>query len=417
MTQNHSELSELDIVGVSRDGRRRYDPQAKRRLVEACLQPGASLASLELRDNVNANLLRKWVRKYQQKYNGGGATDVIESMPANAGTVPDRGALPRGRSGRSLPERMMRFLVDISCGTPEQGERSHRSRDAWRLRCQKNGGWRRDVAIAMIYHLKVSTRGTPAGPHRGAANLTAQLPVRPPPERGMWGAFTLAVMMHALLAAFLFYGIHWQSSPPVGAEAELWTAMPDMPTPRAKPAPTPEAPTEEGDIALQRKQRQERQAWLQAQLAERQRREQLMQQQMSKAQTRLQQQIDEERQARLKALQVMAGNAYQSGGSEHATAGPGSGGSASSSYADRVRRRVQPNIVFAGDTSLDISTLVAVDCAPDGHVLNARIVRPSGNPGWDDAAIRAVQRSDPMPLDDNGTAPAHFTITFRPRAS
>jgi transposase len=82
MTQNHSEFLDLDIVGVCRDGRRRYDPQAKRRLVEACLQPGVSLASLALRHGVNANLLRKWVRKHQEKYSSGAATDVIESVPS-----------------------------------------------------------------------------------------------------------------------------------------------------------------------------------------------------------------------------------------------------------------------------------------------------------------------------------------------
>src|ERR1700758_4770397 len=31
----------LEIVGVLRNGRRRYDPASKRRLVEACLQPGS----------------------------------------------------------------------------------------------------------------------------------------------------------------------------------------------------------------------------------------------------------------------------------------------------------------------------------------------------------------------------------------
>jgi colicin import membrane protein len=277
--------------------------------------------------------------------------------------------------------------------------------------------------IAMIGHIKVSRRvsrrDTGGVPHPDKANVDARLPIPPPPERGTWGAFSLAVMIHVLLAAFLFYGMHWRSSPPAGAEAELWTAVPDTPTPHATPTRAPEAPQEEADIALQRKQRQQRQAQLQAQLAARQRREKLMQQQLSEAQNRRRQQIEEERQARLKALQAMAGGTSGASGIERAATGTGAGtgGSASSSYADKVRRRVEPNIVFAGDTSLDISTLVAIDCAPDGRVLNARIVRPSGNPSWDDAAMRAVQRSDPMPLDDNGTAPAHFTITFRPRAS
>jgi transposase len=52
----------LEVVGVLRNGRRRYDPASKQRLVEACLQPDvSSLAGVALRHGVNANLLREWV--------------------------------------------------------------------------------------------------------------------------------------------------------------------------------------------------------------------------------------------------------------------------------------------------------------------------------------------------------------------
>jgi transposase len=61
----------LETLGVLRNGRRRYDPASKQRLVEACLQPGVSLAGLALRHGVNANLLRKWVAK-RQLQNGNG---------------------------------------------------------------------------------------------------------------------------------------------------------------------------------------------------------------------------------------------------------------------------------------------------------------------------------------------------------
>jgi len=57
----------LEVVSVLRNGRRRYDPVSKQRLVEACRQPGASLAALALRHGVNANLLRKWVQPGQQR--------------------------------------------------------------------------------------------------------------------------------------------------------------------------------------------------------------------------------------------------------------------------------------------------------------------------------------------------------------
>jgi transposase len=61
---NDSELR-LIVTGTRRDGRRRYDPQSKRRLAQACLQPGVSLAGMALRHGINANLLRKWVVRYQ----------------------------------------------------------------------------------------------------------------------------------------------------------------------------------------------------------------------------------------------------------------------------------------------------------------------------------------------------------------
>ncbi|MBP0640081.1 TonB C-terminal domain-containing protein [Cupriavidus sp. AcVe19-6a] len=40
--------------------------------------------------------------------------------------------------------------------------------------------------------------------------------------------------------------------------------------------------------------------------------------------------------------------------------------------------------------------------------------KSSGNEGWDNAVLRAVERSDPLPRDENGTAPASLNITFWP---
>ncbi|MCU4161837.1 transposase [Acidiphilium sp. AL] len=45
----------LEITGVRRDGRRRYDPASKERLIEACFRPGVSLAGVALQHGVNAN--------------------------------------------------------------------------------------------------------------------------------------------------------------------------------------------------------------------------------------------------------------------------------------------------------------------------------------------------------------------------
>jgi transposase len=61
MTEKMTALSRPLVVGRKRDGRRCYDPEAKRELVEVCLRPGISVAGMALAHGINANLLRKWI--------------------------------------------------------------------------------------------------------------------------------------------------------------------------------------------------------------------------------------------------------------------------------------------------------------------------------------------------------------------
>jgi transposase len=56
------EEQKLRVRLVGRDGRRRYDPVSKARLVAACLEPGVSISGLALAHGINANVLRKWVK-------------------------------------------------------------------------------------------------------------------------------------------------------------------------------------------------------------------------------------------------------------------------------------------------------------------------------------------------------------------
>ena len=67
MTEQITELKQRLVVGRKRDGRCCYDPQAKRELIEAGLQPGVSVAKLALTHGINANLLRTWITKHQRQ--------------------------------------------------------------------------------------------------------------------------------------------------------------------------------------------------------------------------------------------------------------------------------------------------------------------------------------------------------------
>lgn len=58
-----SDDQKLVVRRVLRDGRRRYEPGSKARLVAACLEPGVSVSRLALDNGINANLLRKWIKE------------------------------------------------------------------------------------------------------------------------------------------------------------------------------------------------------------------------------------------------------------------------------------------------------------------------------------------------------------------
>jgi transposase len=66
MTQDDLTFLPLRVTRVGVGGKRSFDAKDKQRLVDACLQSGASLSGLALKAGVNANQLRKWVQLREQ---------------------------------------------------------------------------------------------------------------------------------------------------------------------------------------------------------------------------------------------------------------------------------------------------------------------------------------------------------------
>jgi transposase len=61
MTEDDLAFLPLKVTHIDRGGRRVFDPQDKRRLIEACRRPGVSVSGMALKAGVNANQLRKWI--------------------------------------------------------------------------------------------------------------------------------------------------------------------------------------------------------------------------------------------------------------------------------------------------------------------------------------------------------------------
>ncbi len=128
---------------------------------------------------------------------------------------------------------------------------------------------------------------------------TNATPYRVPPEPGRWRAFTLAMLMHALLLGFLWVGVSWQNTTPVAVEAEIWSPQAKMaappplppepqpePAPEPKPAPPPKPVAEpepkaklpDPDIALEREKKR-KEALEKKQAEEKARREEVLEKQ------------------------------------------------------------------------------------------------------------------------------------------
>ncbi|ABE32864.1 transposase family protein [Paraburkholderia xenovorans LB400] len=117
MTQDDLSFLPLRVTRVGVGGKRSFDPLGKRRLVEACEQPGASLSGLALKAGVNANQLRKWVRLHRQAQtrmsNDGMAASPSAFVPvvAIADTAPAPASM---HSVRMQPEQRSSHLSSRS---------------------------------------------------------------------------------------------------------------------------------------------------------------------------------------------------------------------------------------------------------------------------------------------------------------
>ena len=299
----------------------------------------------------------------------------------------------------------------------------------------------------------------------------AFLPRRP---QGLGMGFALAVLAHLLLIAALTFSVRWRASDPGAVEAELWAAVPQMAAPRAvepprpeprpeprpqprpeppRPAPPPPAPAvrvpdaqiaveqarkaeqarrdeadrkeavrkamerdkalekaREKDLAKQREQAAERER--DRQRDQQREQDELARKKKEQAETQRQAKaLETQREANLKRIAGMAGASGDAGatGSAAQSAGPSAG------YAGRIRARIKPNIVFADTVAGNPLATVEVRVAPDGTIISRRIVKSSGFAAWDEAVLRAIDRTEVLPKDTDGRVPPSFSIEFRPR--
>jgi len=281
-------------------------------------------------------------------------------------------------------------------------------------------------------------------------------PFMPRPPQGVGPGLALALLAHALLVAALAFGVNWRTSEPQAVVAELWSAVPQFAAPRAveapPPSPTPPpqrvpepvvksapepAPSRDAQIAVEkaaeRKEQLERLAAERASAKEREK-TRLKAEQAAKAERAKRDAAEAtaaaEADKEAKALaakqaqqQAAARESYQKRMRElaGATGGPTDTGSAlrssgpSAGYAGRIMARIKPNIVFNDVVDGNLMATVEVKLALDGTIVSKRLVKSSGVKSWDDAVLRAIERTEILPRDTDGRVPPPFQIDFKLR--
>ncbi|TFZ02146.1 cell envelope integrity protein TolA [Ramlibacter henchirensis] len=272
----------------------------------------------------------------------------------------------------------------------------------------------------------------------------------PPPEGGLTRSIGMALLAHAVLVLGLSWGVKWKrDDSAVMAEAELWANAPVQAAPKpveAPPAPPPPPPAppqptqaqRDAEIALERererKEAEEKarreEAERQKQLAERKRQQQEEARKQEQARRAEEKRKEEQARARreqeeekrlaelrtenMKRMQGMAGatGARESTGTALRSAGP------SASYAGRLSAHFQRHVVFPGGVDTIVGNpqaVVQVRVSPTGEIVSARLSRSSGNAAWDEAAVRAIERSERIPPDVDGRYVSEFPVEMRPK--
>ena len=283
----------------------------------------------------------------------------------------------------------------------------------------------------------------------------------PQPIGGTGPGAALALLVHVGLALALTTAVNWRTKDPEVFSAELWASVPQVaaptpPAPVVRVAPPPPAPVArtqppqaDADIAIEQARKRKAEADKKradelAAEAERKRladkaaedkkrledekkraedekkrveeekrkaEEDKKKRELEAAETK----ADEERLARQREenLRRMMGQADGAAGNAGGTGTAARNAAPTAAYTGKLIARIRPNIVYTGNAPASATAEVEVRATPSGAILARQLVKSSGFKEWDDAVLRAIDRTPSLPRDTDGRVPDQLTIAFR----
>ena len=239
-------------------------------------------------------------------------------------------------------------------------------------------------------------------------------------ESGFFGSFVLALLVHLMLVAVLFFGVRWQSRSPEPVTVELWVPpapVVERPQPRPEPVvvkPEPVREEPKPDIAIAEKAKpvpkpkpkpeavKPKPEPLKPPVAAKPRDEDMqkrMREELAREQNSLK--IDRERRDITDQLTREQAAAQRS---------------ALSGYVGKIQAKVRGNWILPIDLRGNPEAVFTVIQLPTGEVLSVKLKKPSGNAAYDTAVERAILKSSPLPKPDKAELfDRELILTFRPR--
>jgi colicin import membrane protein len=239
-------------------------------------------------------------------------------------------------------------------------------------------------------------------------------------------AGALALGVHLLFVLLLVFGVSWQTQHPAPVMVDLWETLPAVrpspPQEPVKPAPEPEPepvakeppPPKPPDIALEKKKAEaERLKKLQALQAaeEKARADAAKVARADQKKRELLRQMEEEDLMQRVANEVAANEARQLKQTEARAAASKRQADVSSvvgQHRELISAKVRGNTRLPDNLKGNPEVRCLVKLLPTGEVQSVRVTQSSGNVAYDDAVVRAIEKSSPLPLPADREARAAF---------
>lgn len=249
----------------------------------------------------------------------------------------------------------------------------------------------------------------------------------------------LALFVHMALFAFLWIGISWQNEEGGSVEAEVWDIKVSDAAPRAQvmepvaeeTADVPEPPVSEPDpveakadarpdIALEEEKKRKEEK---KKAEEKRREEEAKKKEDTKKKT-----VEDAKKKQLRQADQEKADAIMAEEARRLAAKSGTGGSGTSAYSTgsiradggytrKVSAKIKSNTIFNVPDNLVGNPPVEydVELLPDGSIKSIRKRKSSGVPGFDEAVLRAIEKSAPYPQNNAGRVPSRFEISHKPK--